>query len=112
MPDGARRRHGCCEIDEYRMIIVGGCNTTEAFSDGFIYDARTEQFMRPLNDMPAAIANFHAVANKQYMFVIGGSNEEGAVNTMHWLSLEPYKWTTMMSMGNARAGYAGALCGN
>ena len=43
MPQGAREGHGCCVIDEHRMIILGGDDDDNVLSSGFIYDVRTEQ---------------------------------------------------------------------
>ena len=73
MPQGARFEHGCCDIGEHRMIILGGCDDNEnVLSSGFIYDARTEQSTPLPSDMPACLSRFCAVTNKQYMYVIGG----------------------------------------
>ena len=42
MLQGARDSHGCCEIDEHRMIILGGEDDDgNVLSSGFVYDART-----------------------------------------------------------------------
>ena len=64
--------HGCCGIDENRMIILGGENDGYALSSGFVYDKRTKQSTRLPNDMPSARSGFCAVANERYMYIIGG----------------------------------------
>ena len=66
MPQGGRRGHRCCEIDDHRMIILGGQDDDyNALSSGFIYDARTKQSTPLPNDMPEARYGFSAVANKR-----------------------------------------------
>ena len=111
MPQGARWRHGCCVIDEHRMIILGGKDDDgNVLSSGFIYDTRTEQSKPLPNDMPAGQFGFCAVANKRYIFVIGGMDaDQRAVNTVYRLSLKTYEWTTMAPMGTARCACAGVL---
>ena len=45
LQSAVRWRHGCCEIDEHHMIILGGKDTDvgeHPLSSGAIYDARTE----------------------------------------------------------------------
>ena len=117
MPQGVRSDHGCCEIDEHRMIILGGRDDDDDDADcgnvlpsGFIYDERTEQSTPLPNDMPAARYLFSAVANERYMYVIGGRDADyRVVNTLYRLSLETYQWTTMAPMGTARCACAGVL---
>lgn len=112
---GGRYDYACCEIDDHRMIIAGGLD-----SDGFLlsccvsYDARTEQWTRLPNNMPSALFDCRSVvsSNGTYMYVIGGRGSSGAVNIMYRLSLENYKWTSMASMGTARALCAAVLKGD
>ncbi len=110
MPHGARTDHGCCKIDEHRMIILGGLSGRYVLSSGFIYDARTKQSTPLPNNMPEARYGFCAVANKRFMYVIGGRDaDRRVVNTFYRLSLETYQWTTMAPMGAARYACAGVL---
>ena len=115
MPQGASARcgHGCCEIDEHRMIILGGLGVTNnVLSSGFIYDAKAKQSTPLPNRMPTARYGFSVVSNEDYMYIIGGRDDEWqAVNTVYRLSLETYEWTTMAQMGTARAGCVGVLLG-
>ena len=107
MIQGGRDSHGGCEI-------LGGLDDDDnELSSGFIYDARTKQSTPLPNDIPEARCDFVAVANKQYMFVIGGrSADPRAVNTIYQLSLETYEWTTLAPMGTAQAKCAGVLLGD
>ena len=108
-----RTGHDCCEIDEHRMVILGGLDDGYNFlSSGFIYDARTKQSTPLPNDMPGARCLFCAVANERYIFVIGGRGADRPVNTVYRLSLETYEWTIMAPMGTARYGCAGVLLGD
>ena len=93
MLQGSREGHGCCEIDEHRMIILGGRDDyNNVLSSGIISDARTKQSTPLPNDMATALYWFCAVSNKQYMYVIGGMyTDDGAVNTMYRLLLETYQ---------------------
>ena len=105
MKQYARMDRGCCEIDEHRMIMLGGedDNDGNALSSGFIYDARTKQSMPLHNDMPEARYGFSAVANKRYIYVIGGCGANSrAVNTLYRLSLETYEWANPAPMGTAQ----------
>ena len=113
MLQGGRAAHGCCVIDEHRMIILGGVDCGYVMSSGFIYDARTKRSTPLPNDMPAARRDFSAVANERFIFVIGGCDaDDRAVNTLFRLSLETYQWTTMAPMRTARASCAGVLLGD
>ena len=105
MPPGVRRGHGCCEIDEHRMIILGGEDDyCDVLSSGFIYDARSKHSSPLPNDIPTALYVFSAVANDQYMYVIGGrADDDTTVNTLYRLSLDTYQWTILAPMGAARA---------
>ena len=112
MLHGRREAHGCCEIDEHRMIILGGRDgRNNGLSRGFIYDARTKESTPLPNDMPAARYWINAVASERYMYVIGGMDENTGrvVNTVFCLSLETYEWTTLALMGTARCYCAGLL---
>ena len=111
MIQGGRWGHGCCEIDEHRMIILGGLDDGGNFlSSGFIYDERTKQSTTLPNDMPSARYCFSAVANERYMYVIGGRGADlRAVRTVYRLSLETYEWTTLAPMGTGRASCAAVL---
>ena len=113
MLQGARWRHGCCVIDDQRMIILGGVDEDDnVLSSGFIYDAKAKQSSPLPNDIPAARYGFCAVANERYMYVIGGLDaDDNAVNTLYRLSLRSYEWTTLTPMGPARASCAGVLLG-
>merc|ERR1712071_26519 len=71
-----RTGHGCCEIDEHRMIILGGLGDGNVLSSGFVYDARTKQSTPLPNDIPTALAYLSAVANDRYAFVIGGRSAD------------------------------------
>ena len=110
---GERYSYVCCEIDEHRMIILGGWDDGNELSSGFIYDARTKQSTPLPNDMPAARYGFSAIANKRYMYVIGGGSDVNeVVNTIYPLSFETYEWTTMAPMGTVRSACAGMLLGD
>ena len=91
MLQSGRDGHRSCEIDEHRMIILGGRGGGNFLSSGFIYDVRTDQSTPLPNNMPAARSLFCAVANKRFVYVIGGvyANRR-AVNTLYRLSLETY----------------------
>ena len=106
--------HGCCVIDEHRMIILGGMDDDDnVMSSGFIYDTRTEQSTSLPNEMPEALCWFSAVANKRYMYYIGGRGADyRVVNTVYRLLLDTYTWTTMAPMGPARCGCACVLLGD
>ena len=99
------------QIDEHRMIIVGGRDADgNALSSGYIYDVRTQQSTRLLNDMPEALSNCCVVANEKFVYVIGGRDVNGdSVNTVYRLCLKTFKWTTMAPMGTARGYFAAAL---
>ena len=113
MPQGARSDHGCCEIDQHRMLILGGKDDGgNVLSIGFIYDARTKQSTPLPSNMPEARYRFSAVANKRYMYVIGGRGADWrSVNSVYRLSLETYEWTTLAPMGTARYVCAAVLLG-
>ena len=67
MIQSARDSHGCCEIDEHRMIILGGCDDDDnALSSVFVYDERTKRSTPLPNEMPAARSEISAVANERY----------------------------------------------
>ena len=54
MPGGVREGHGCCEIDDHRMIILGGKDADgNVLSSNFIYDARSKQSTPLPNDVEA-----------------------------------------------------------
>ena len=113
MLQGARSDHGCCEIDEHRMIILDGYDGLNILSSGFIYDERTKQSTPLPNDIPNSLSGFSSVANERYLYVIGGRGADcRAVNTLYRLSLETYQWTTMAPMGTARCACAGVLLGD
>ena len=114
MIQGGRERHSCCEIDEHRMIILGGWDDDgNVLSSGFIYDVRTEHSTPLPNNMPEARHYFIALANERYMFVIGGANDEWEVlDTVFCLSLETYEWSTLAPMGTGRWYCAGVLLGD
>ena len=113
MLQGAKCGHGCCAIDEHRMIILGGYDKGKVLSSGFVYDARSEQSAPLPSDMPAARYFFTAVANERFMYAIGGKDADGrAVNTLFRLSFETYEWTTMAPMWTARSACAGVLLGD
>ena len=108
-------RHGCCKIDKYRMIIVGGSNAQEKFlSSGAIYDTRTEQWKTLPNDMPEALADCSVVAKGDYVYVIGGKGAlvYAVANTVYRLSLKTYQWTTIAPMVSSRARFAAVLKGD
>jgi len=105
-----RKGYGWAKIDEHRMIIVGGLDTGgNTLSSGYIYDVRTQQSTRLLNDMPAALSHCCVVANEEFVYVIGGYGGRGAVNTVYRLCLKTFQWTTMAPMGTARDGCIAAL---
>ena len=114
MPQSARSGHGCCEIDQHRMIILGGCDDDRnVLSSGFVYDARTKQSTPLPNDIPTAIYSFSALVNERFMYVIGGRDaDDRAMNTVHRLLLETYEWSTLAPMGTARAACADVLLGD
>ena len=115
LPQGGRHNHGCCKLDEHRMIILGGFVTDVAqiVSSGFIYDARTELSTPLPNNMPAALATFSTVNNERYIYVIGGRGADlSEVNTVYRLSLESYEWSTMAPMRASRSGSAAARKGD
>ena len=103
MPRGGRHDHCCCEIDDHRIIIVGGLDAYEnILSSGMIYDARTELWTPLPNDMPEPLYSFGIAGNDKYVFVIGGMANRGLSKAVYRLSLETYEWTTMAPMGTAR----------
>ena len=110
--------HGCCKIDEHRMIIVGGHgHYAIPMSSGYIYAARIEQSTPLPNDMPEAQYDPCAVRNKDYMYVIGGrgtdADDSRPRNSLYRLSLVTYEWTVMASpMRTGRKGCAGILLGD
>merc|ERR1712232_57269 len=107
---GGRCYHGSAEIDEHRMIIVGGRDADgNILASGFIYDMRTQQSTRLLNDMPVALYGCSVVSNGKFVYVIGGSDGRGIVNTVYRLCLKAFQWTTMASMGTARHRFIAAL---
>ena len=111
MLDGGREGHGCCVIDENRMIILGGEGGWRNRPSS-IYDATSEHSTPLPNEMPAARCWFCAVANGRYIFVIGGRDaNKRTTNSVYRLSLETFKWTTLAPMGTARAACAGVLLG-
>ena len=114
MLQGGKQRHGCCEIDDHRMIILGGDDDDGNFlSSGFIYDAMIKQSTPLPNDIPEALYGFSAVVDKRFMYVIGGCGAGWrAVNTLHRLSLETFEWATLAPMGTARYICAGVLLGD
>ena len=115
MPQGGRCGHGCCEIGEHCMIILG-CQDDDddiVLSSGFIYDARSEQSTHLPYGIPTALYGFSAVTNEQYRYIIGGCGaDQRAVNTLYRQSLETYQWTTLAPMGTARYACAGVLLGD
>ena len=70
MPQGARWCHGCCKIDDHRMIIVGGKHTVagDILASGMIYDARSELWMPLPNDTPEHLRSFAIGGNDKYVF--------------------------------------------
>jgi len=105
-----RWAHGSAKIDELRMIIVGGMDTVgNRLSSGYIYDVRTQQSTRLLNDMPEALYSCCVVAKEEFVYVIGGHGVNGAVNTVYRLCLKSFEWKTMAPMGTARFGCIAAL---
>ena len=106
-----RYGHGSAKIDEHRMIIVGGIDEDgNTLSSGYIYDVRTQQSTRLLNDMPVTLYRCYVVANKEFVYVIGGRDDSrDSVNTVYRLCLKTFKWTTMAPMGTARNGCAAAV---
>ena len=110
MIQGARENHGCCEIDDHRMIILGGYDGRNILSSSFIYDERTKQSTPLPNNIPNALCGFSAVANERYLYVIGGCDaDRRAVKTLYRLSLETYEWTTLAPMGTTRYECAAVL---
>ena len=111
MLQGAGRGHGCCEVDEHRMLILGGVDDDDnVLSSGFIYDAKAKHSTPLPNNMPVALHCFSAVANERYMYVIGGMGADWLeVNTAYRLSLETFEWATLAPMGTARHACAGVL---
>jgi len=103
--------HGSAKIDEHRIIIVGGLDTGgNTLSSGFIYDVRTQQSTPLLNDMPEALSGCSVVANEEFVYVIGGHDDnDDSVNTVYRLCLKIFQWTTMAPMGTAREDFAAAL---
>ena len=97
MLQGGRRGHGSCEIDENRMIILGGWDDDyNVLSSGFIYDARTEQSTPLPYDMPSDRYGFSAVSNENNVYIIGGrDDDQEAFNTVFCLSLETLVWATL-----------------
>ena len=105
-----RYDHGSAKIDQHRMIIVGGKDTGgNRLSSGYIYDVRTQQSTRLLNDMPVALFSCCVVANEEFVYVIGGYGNRRYVNTLYRLCLKTFVWTTMAPMGTARSLFAAAL---
>ena len=113
MPLSARCSHGCCKIDIHRLIIVGGYDARgKRLSSGAIYDARTEQWMYLPNDMPGGRARCIVVAKGEYVYVIGGWDDNyKLVNTMYRLSLKTYQWTDMAPMSTERGHFSAVLRG-
>ena len=113
-PQDGRHHHGCCEIDDHRMIIVGGRSAYGfMLSSGMIYDARTELWTPLPNDMPEDLFGFGIAANDKYVFVIGGMPARCEFSkSVYRLSLETYEWTTMAPMENARYRLAAARKGD
>ena len=110
-----RLYHGCCQIDDHRMIIVGGVDAVagDKLASGMIYDARTELWMPLPNDMPQPLLHFGIAGNEKYVFVIGGKTARRLyINTVYQLSLETYEWTTMAPMATARRGLAAVRKGH
>ena len=108
MPRGGRRDHGCCKIDDHRMIILGGRGAYDnRLSRGMIYDARTEIWTPLPNDMPRPLRNFGIAGNDKYVCVIGGmTNCSRLSKAMYQLSLETFEWTFMAPMVTARFRFA------
>jgi len=106
-----RFAYGWAKIDEHRIIIVGGMDADcNALSSGYIYDVRTQQSTPLLNDMPDALSDCCVVANREYLYVIGGrdANDE-IMNTVYRLCLKTFQWSTMAPMGTDRVYCAAAL---
>mmetsp|Transcript_23621 Transcript_23621/g.35461 ORF Transcript_23621/g.35461 Transcript_23621/m.35461 type:complete len:369 (-) Transcript_23621:219-1325(-) len=104
---GGRLEHGCCSIDEHRMILVGGLDILfKRLSSGAIYDVRTKQWTSLPNDMPVAIYCCRVVCDgsgaAHFVYVVGGRDQHGAVDTLLRLSLDTYEWTIMSPMSTAR----------
>ena len=113
MPGVGRYLHGCCEIDEHCVVILGGRSVWNVLSSGFIYNTRTEQSSPLPNERPAARWLFSAVANKRYMYVIGGCDAYNRpVNTVYRLLLETYQRTSLAPMGTEQYFFAGVLLGD
>ena len=105
--------HVCSVIHDHRMVIAGGEDADEnILSRGMIYISRT-QFWRQLpNDMPAARSYGSAVANTEYMYVIGGHAGGLFSKTVYRLLLETYEWTTMAPMMHESYVRSAVLKGN
>jgi len=90
---------------------VGGMDTGgNTLSSGYIYDVRTQQSTRLLNDMPEALYSCCVVAKEEFVYVIGGRDDYAySVNTVYRLCLKTFEWTTMAPMGTARGDFAADL---
>ena len=93
MPQGGRHHHGCCEINDHRMIIVGGRDADgNRLDSGMIYDARTELWTPLPNDMPEGLCSVAIAVNDKYVFVIGGMPACCEYsNTVYRLSFETFE---------------------
>ena len=104
-----------CEINQYRMITL---TRIRLHSTGDVltrscamFDVRTKQWTR-LPNLPDCDMDWGAMANREYMYVIGGNNRTVSVKTVYRLSLNTYEWTIMAPMGTPRELCAAALIGD
>ena len=108
-----RYDHGCCKIDDHRMIILGGRNAyAKTLSSGMIYDVRTELWTPLPNDMPKSLRDFGIAGNDKYVFIIGGESPGRLSKAVYRLSLETFEWTTMAPMGTVRNRFAAVRKGD
>ena len=108
-----RYDHGCCKIDDHRMIILGGRNAyAKTLSSGMIYDVRTELWTPLPNDMPKSLRDFGIAGNDKYVFIIGGESPGRLSKAVYRLSLETFEWTTMAPMDTVRNRFAAVRKGD
>ncbi len=94
-----RGYHTACLYDKNKIIVVGGSDGQECFSDVIIFNTLSSTWSktRILNPKPRLGHSAAIVGN--YLFCFGGHNGDGYVNELNCLNLDKMEWVELSCFG-------------
>jgi N-acetylneuraminic acid mutarotase len=103
-----RRWHAAVTMDDHRILITGGMNSSVE-----IFDAKNET-TTTVRDMNESRYGHQSVKYKNDIFVIGGIGNGGILNTVEKINMNNLSsgWTRMSVMIEKRDSFAAALYGD